>query len=662
MQLLSRQRLFAIVLVIAFTPVWAEAQTEAVTPGALRAYSTIYSIGVEWDVLNDIDHDARVLVDYRLEGAATWSSGLPLMRIDYNGSNQLAGSLLFLSPGTRYELRLSLTDPDGGAETRDVTIATRALPLAPAAGRVFHVVPGSGGGSGTEAAPFAGIAAAQAVAQPGDTFLLHAGDYGGRIRFTTAGTTTAYIAWRAARDGEVLLRGIDIAASNIWLEGLTVRNLTYATFSIGAPSNVVVTRCRFLNNLYSIYLQQGGSGWYIADNTIVGSTTAASESFEGEGIELNTSSGHTVAHNSITNVADGISYPDSNVDMFGNDIFDVSDDGIEPDYGRANVRMWGNRIHNAVHNGISFQPQLGGPWYIVRNQLINSKESPFKFRTTDRFVLVHNTIVNWGNAWPGDQMMCCNQDHLLRSFARNNLWISVQGGQIWSFGAALADWRTSLDYNGFDWGAAPAPFSYAGLAHPDVWSFASASGLETHGVRVDKSGCFEQFDVPGPSPASVPPQILTLRTACTAIDVGEPLPNVNDGYAGSAPDLGAHEYQAATAVYGPRGSGPTPPPSNQAPAVSLTAPLDGATFAVPASVVIAAQAADPDGTIAAVEFYAGSRLLGTAMAGGAFSILWQVEKVGTYTLTARAIDNIGLTATSAPLTVQITKKPRGRTP
>jgi hypothetical protein len=59
------------------------------------------------------------------------------------------------------------------------------------------------------------------------------------------------------------------------------------------------------------------------------------------------------------------------------------------------VRIWGNRIHNAVHNGISFQPQNGGPWYIIRNQIVLNKEAAFKFRTTDRFVLLHNTIVNW---------------------------------------------------------------------------------------------------------------------------------------------------------------------------------------------------------------------------------------------------------------------------
>nr|MBA3640844.1 right-handed parallel beta-helix repeat-containing protein [Acidobacteriota bacterium] len=181
----------------------------------------------------------------------------------------------------------------------------------------------------------------------GDILLVHAGDYGGRIRFDKPGAVDNYLVWKAAGDGEVTMNGIDIAASHIWLEGLTIRNQTYATFSIAAPDDVVVSRCGFYNNHYSIYLQQGGTNWYIADNTIVGDTDALSESFDGEGIELNQTSGHTVAHNSITNVADGISYPLRNVDILGNDIFDTSDDGIEGDYGYANVRMWGNRIHNA---------------------------------------------------------------------------------------------------------------------------------------------------------------------------------------------------------------------------------------------------------------------------------------------------------------------------
>ena len=51
-------------------------------------------------------------------------------------------------------------------------------------------------------------------------------------------------------------------------------------------------------------------------------------------------------------------------------IFDVTDDGLEPDYGYANVRMWNNRITNVSNNSLSFQPQYCGPWYFIRNQVV----------------------------------------------------------------------------------------------------------------------------------------------------------------------------------------------------------------------------------------------------------------------------------------------------
>lgn len=255
-----------------------------------------------------------------------------------------------------------------------------------------------------------------------------------------------------------------------------------------------MTRCCFVGNDFAIFLSGAGSNWYIADNTIVGATPVASGSFEGEGVDLNVTSGHTVAHNTISRVADGISSPHTNADIFGNDVFDTSDDRIELDFGRANVRVWGNRIHNAVHNGVSFQPQSRAPWYIVRNQIVGGIEAAFKFRTTDRFVLLHNTIVHWGDAWPGTSMMCCNEWDLLRAFARNNLWISVQGEQIWGFETHTRDWRTDLDYDAFDWGSSTEPFTYGGSAYPDVWSLANASGLQAQANHWANDSAYIQFD------------------------------------------------------------------------------------------------------------------------------------------------------------------------
>ena len=539
-----------------------EAQSaDATSPGASRSYSTIYSIGIEWDILGDADHDAAAAVEFRASATTTWRPALPLVRVDVNGANMLAGSVLFLSPNTTYEVRLTLSDPDGGAETRTLTVATRPLPTPYAGGRVFHVTPGSGGGTGSPTNPFRGIAAAQAGAQPGDLLLLHAGNYGGRITFDKPGTAGRHIVWRAAGDGEALFAGIDVAASYVWLDSVTIRDQPYALMSKNAPSDVVITRSGFFNNHYSIYLQRGGSYWYIADNTIVGDTPVSTESLDGEGIELNgysvESFGHVVAHNSISNVADGISNGTYNIDAYGNDIFDVSDDGFEGDPGGPNIRVWGNRIHNAAHNGVSFQPQNSSPWYILRNQLAGFKEAPFKFRTTDRSVIAHNTIVMWG------KMICCSDSHLLRSIVKNNLWISVAGGQIWDFGSNVRDWRTDFDSDGFDWGGSTAPFRYGGVVYTSVSAFSAASGLETRGRRIDRNTCFETFNVPGPPLTPVPPQHMTLRAGCTAIDAGAILPNINDGFAGVAPDMGAYERGQPLPLYGPRLA---PPPPLTAPA------------------------------------------------------------------------------------------------
>jgi cellulose/xylan binding protein with CBM9 domain/Big-like domain-containing protein/parallel beta helix pectate lyase-like protein len=547
----------------------------ATTPGALRSYSTIQSIGIEWDVTGDPNHNATANTQYRVQGAASWKSALPLVRVDFNGTNMLAGSVLFLNPGTTYEVKLDLYDPDGGADSRTVTVATRPVPALPTGGRTFNVVPGSGGGDGSAGNPFRGIAAAQAIAQPGDIFLVHAGSYGGRIAFNKPGTAGNYIVWKGAGDGEALFAGIDIAASHIWLEGLTVRNQAWATFSIGAPDDVVLTRSTFVNNHYNIYLQQGGTNWYITDNDITGDNDPAAGSLDGEGIELNgsyfASTGHVVAYNRITRVADGISAPYSNVDIYGNDIFDVSDDGIELDPGRANIRVWGNRVHMALHNGISFQPQSGAPWYIIRNQLVGFTENPFKFRTVDRFVLLHNTIVNWGNMMP----CCIDRDDILKAIAKNNLWISATGGAIWPMdNGTRKDWRTDLDSNGFDWGSSSTPFTYAGVNYPDLPTLAAASGLETHGIRVNKSTCLTTFNFPGPPPTSIPPQFMALKAGCNAIDAGTILANVNDGFTGSAPDLGAYEFGQPLPQYGPRPN--VTPPAMQVFRTGTPISVDGA--------------------------------------------------------------------------------------
>jgi hypothetical protein len=51
--------------------------------------------------------------------------------------------------------------------------------------------------------------------------------------------------------------------------------------------------------------------------------------------------------------------------------------------------------------------------------------------------------------------------------------------------------------------------------------------------------------------------------------------------------------------------------ANAAPTVGITSPANGASFTAPASIAIAANAADSDGSVSAVEFRNGATLLGT---------------------------------------------------
>ena len=93
-------------------------------------------------------------------------------------------------------------------------------------------------------------------------------------------------------------------------------------------------------------------------------------------------------------------------------------------------------------------------------------------------------------------------------------------------------------------------------------------------------------------------------------------------------------------------------PANQPPAVSLTSPSNGASFNAPASVSVTAPATDMDGTIAKVEFYAGSTLVSTDTSNP-FSATWNSSTAGTFTLSAKAFDSAGASTISSGVNVTL---------
>ncbi|WP_216726789.1 Ig-like domain-containing protein [Hymenobacter siberiensis] len=92
--------------------------------------------------------------------------------------------------------------------------------------------------------------------------------------------------------------------------------------------------------------------------------------------------------------------------------------------------------------------------------------------------------------------------------------------------------------------------------------------------------------------------------------------------------------------------------SNVPPTVSLTAPAASAVFAAPATITLTANATDSDGTIAKVEFYQGTTLLGQALTAP-YTYTWTGVPGDAYSLTAKATDNGNASTTSAPVAILV---------
>jgi hypothetical protein len=170
---------------------------------------------------------------------------------------------------------------------------------------------------------------------------------------------------------------------------------------------------------------------------------------------------------------------------------------------------------------------------------------------------------------------------------------------------------------------------------PSDWTFCAnewerCSFTGTQEVRYGANGTFTA------------PRTFTDGVECTNAVFGDPLPGV----------LKHCERRAPSSPPPPP---PPPPPSNQPPTVSLTSPANGASFTAPARIPLAATAADPDGSVARVEFFNGATKL-SEDTSAPYTGQWNTGAAGTYTLTARATDNSGATTTSSPVTITVRKK------
>ena len=172
--------------------------------GSLEVYPTFECAGLRLAYSGDSDSNAVAGVKYRLKGAAAWREAQPLCRIK---DNRFAGSIFFLTPGSTYEVAVTVSDPAGvdiAGKTALFSTRKELFPAGPG-GKEYRVDPkGDDANKGTAASPFCTIQHAASVVQPGDIVLVNPGLYREDVEITVSGREEAYILFKAASSGAVI--------------------------------------------------------------------------------------------------------------------------------------------------------------------------------------------------------------------------------------------------------------------------------------------------------------------------------------------------------------------------------------------------------------------------------------------------------------------------
>jgi len=247
------------------------------------------------------------------------------------------------------------------------------------------------------------------------------------------------------------------------------------------------------------------------------------------------------------------------VDFYGNEVLSGYDNGLELDGMEGNGRCLRNRFTN-TYATISFQPIFGGPVYALRNVVVNVANEQMKFHALGTvppeepsgIVVLHNTFVSPKNA------LFLSTDATSHHFViENNLFV----GPAVPDNSKTVDWLGPIDDGLFDYNAyfPDKEFRFNrppnGLVKYASFAAMQAGGLETHGVLLTGSPFASGLMPPATYAENLAAQDVALAAGSAAIDKGKVFANVNDGFQGAAPDLGALERGCASPIYGPRPEG-----------------------------------------------------------------------------------------------------------
>jgi len=638
---MTRLAPIGVLTLAAATPALAQNSVSLVSTST---YGNLHAGGVVVVVSGDANENAAAALEWR-PAAGSFRAAHALVRVD---STHFVGSLLWLSPGAGYEVRVTLTDPDGvtGSPTTTASLTTRPDTLPQPTLRTLYVAPnGDDGNPGTDpGAPLRTIQHAADISQAGDLIAIQPGVYRESVSVTTSGAggqpivfrgspgaildgadaaIAGGVAWTSAGGG-VYSRGIGFSTghlasemgrlfryetlgelqvlgagapggfyfdgatlyvrfadnsspathsmqvaslengfhldgvSNVRIEGMEIRYFGEGDYGKGVylrNSSDCVVRTSNIHEVGSAGVWiKGGDRHRVEDNEIWDSSIfgwpwdyTKGSSAENNAVVLtnNVGRGHVIRRNTVHGQFNGMgpcgdTAPagfTTETDVYDNLLYQHTDDALEPEGYCANVRIWGNTIRD-VHMAFAVAPAAPGPLFIVRNivwrfgntrtsQLDGYTASAIKINSgyttpVGPLLLYHNTLLT--DAPSTDAVALLNPGSSTSIRLRNNL---IAGTRY------VLDKYNPVIWNG-DWN--------------DLHSTDSTRLVRWLGIRYDTLAAYQAGESQEPNGLSAPSQLVNpaggaFRPALGSplIDRGVVLPGINDGYAGTAPDIGAIE-------------------------------------------------------------------------------------------------------------------------
>ena len=301
--------------------------------------------------------------------------------------------------------------------------------------------------------------------------------------------------------------------------------------------HVVIEDCAFSAARTMVLIRGPAAEWNLVQRCRFSETSifswpwAASKGHDVEGaaVALAGGRGNVVRHNLVTGPFNGITAStwddleneslNRDLDIHDNALGSIADDPLEPEGACTNVRFWSNTTRTTL-SGISLAPITVGPVYVVRDRYVDFTGTGVKLGAESRGpVHVYHTLI-----WAGRD-------------GQNAVGASGSYGNLHLANCILRGTRYVVeDFQPHD---RPCSFERCCFYTTDRERFVKWAGKVVGPDELAGEKTFRRIARVEPYVGN--PALGAAKLSEKLIDAGVPVPGVNDGFRGAAPDIGPEE-------------------------------------------------------------------------------------------------------------------------